>query len=173
MEQHEFTIRRSFLLPLGLVVLLFLALLVTCLVLAEPIAKVLILGALLVPTCIIFAESSRRRVSIENDSIRVHKLLRSKQLSYNELTSIDTVLIRKRAFVSLSSEEDFLILSNSYADFGILLHQLLEKAPQQIISEETKQLAIKPPERSSDIFSAWLAVGVLLLIIVVQLRGAL
>jgi len=172
METSSFRIRRHFLIPLGLVVLLTLTLLISCLLLPIPLAKTLILAGLLLPACLLFAECSLRRVNLEEEGILVRKLLRDKRLRYDQLTSIETVLVRNRAYVSLSSEEDFLILSNSYDHFGDLLHQLLGKVPNNVISEETRQLALKPPEKSSDIFSAWLAVAVLLLILYVQLGGA-
>jgi len=162
MEKRIFSIRTNFLIPLGLVVFLAGVLLISCLFLHLPLTKTLILAIFLLPAAVLFAE----------DGILVNKLFRSKRLKYEDLTSIDTVLVRKRAFISLSTEEDFIILSNSYDHFGLLLKLLLEKAPEQVISEETRQLAIKPPEKSSDIFSAWVAVAVLLLILYVQLRGA-
>jgi hypothetical protein len=172
METNIYTIRKSFLIPLGLVVLLTLVLLVSCIYLQLPLAKTLILGAFILPAILIFAESSRRRICLGETTIRFDKLFRSKQLSYRDLTSIDTVRVRKRAFVSLSTEEDFVMLSNSYAHFGSLLQQLLARVPESVISEETRQLASNPPEKSSDIFSVWVAVAVLVLIIYVQLRGA-
>ena len=172
MEQRIYRIRKTFLVPLGLVVVLALILLISCLLLRLPLVKILILAAFLVPATVLFAESSLRRVSLEEDGILVKKLFRSKRLRYGDLTSIDTVMVRRRAFVSLSSEEDFLILSNSYDHFGALLSQLLEKAPEKIVSSETRQLAEKPPVKNGDIFSAWLAVIVLILILYVQLRGA-
>ena len=172
MQKAVFSIRKSFLLPLGLVVLLTLVLLVTCIYLQLPLAKTLILGAFILPAIILFAESSRRRISIGETDIQIDKLFRSKLLNYQDLTSIDTVLVRKRAFVSLSTEEDFVMFSNSYAHFGSLLKQLLARVPESVISAETRQLATNPPEKSSDVFSAWVAVAVLVLIIYVQLRGA-
>jgi hypothetical protein len=172
MEQNIFTIRKSFLLPLGLVVLLTLVLLISCIYLQLPLAKTLILGAFILPAVILFAESSRRRICIGETNIQFDKLFRSKQIYYHDLTSIDTVLVRKRAFVSLSTEEDFVMLSNSYANFATLLQQLLARVPESIISTETRHLASNPPEKSSDIFSVWVAVAVLALIIYVQLRGA-
>lgn len=172
MEKTVFKIRRSFLLPLGLVVLLALTLLISCIVMQLPVAKILILGFLLVPTIILFAESSCRQVRLQRDGVQVKKLFRSKQIRYSDLTSIDTVRVRKRAFVSLSSEEDFIILSNSYDHFDELLRRLLEKVSAEVVSDETRQLAENPPTKSSDVFSAWLAVVVLVLILYVQLGGA-
>ena len=172
MDSSTYTIRKTFLIPLGLAVLLSFILLASALFLQLPTAKTIILAAFLLPVCVIFVESSLRKVSVADDAIQVNKLFRSKYLSYAELTAIDTIQVRKRVFVSLSSEEDFVILSNSYDQFGRLLNQLLSKVPETVISDETRQLAENPPKKCSDIFSAWLAVAVLALIIYVQLRGA-
>lgn len=172
METHSFSIRRSFLIPLGLVVLLTLVLLISSLFRQIPLAKILILTAFMLPAVLLLVESSRRRVIIEPEAIQIKKLFRSKRINFADMTSIDTVRVRKRVFISLSSEADFIILSNSYANFGRLLETLLARVPEPVISEETRQLAGNPPAKSSDIFSAWLAVAVLLLIIYVQLGGA-
>ena len=171
MDSSTYTIRKSFLIPLGLAVLLSFILLATALFLQLPTAKTIILMAFILPVCIIFAESSLRKVYITENAIEVNKLFRSKRLSYAELTAIDTIQVRKRVFVSLSTEHDFMILSNSYDQFGLLLTQLLSKVPEAVISDETRQLAGTPPKKCSDVFSAWLAVAVLALIIYVQLRG--
>ncbi|MCK4501759.1 MAG: hypothetical protein KAU22_01915 [Desulfuromonadales bacterium] len=172
MEPAIYTIRKNFLIPLGLVVILCFILLVTVLILQLPPAKIIILATFLLPATIIFAESFRRKVHIGTDAIKVNKLFRNKQISYSELTEVDTIKVRKRVFISLSSENDFIILSNSYDRFDQLIKQLVDKVPAAIVSEETRQLAEDPPRKCSDIFSAWLAVAVLVLIICAQLRGA-
>lgn len=172
MNAATYTIRKSFLIPLGLAVLLSFILFVTALFLQLSTAKIIILAGFLLPIGIIFAESSLRKVAITEDGVIVKKLFRQKHLNYTDLTAIDTIQVRKRVFISLSSENDFIILSNSYDQFGQLLQQLLARAPEAIVSAETQQLATDPPKKSSDVFSAWLAVAVLTLIIFVQLRGA-
>lgn len=172
MSTYTFSIRKSFLLPMGLVVLLTLTLLGCCLFLQVPLAKILILGAFTLPAILLFVESSLRRVIIDDKGVQINKTLRSKRIDYSEMTAIDTVLVRKRAFISVSSETDFIIFSNSYAQFGQLVKVLLDNAPSKVVDAETTQMAANPPEKSSDIFSAWVAVAVLTLIIYVQLKGA-
>ncbi len=170
MESSTYKIRKSFLLPMGLVVLFSFILLISTLYLQLPTAKLIILIVFLLPVCILFAESSRRKVIVGDDAIIVQKLFRSKRLSYAELTDIDTIQMRKRVFVSLSSENDFMIISNSYNQFGDMLKKIIDKAPDSIVSEKAKQLADVPPQKCSDIVSAWLAVAVLVLIICAQFR---
>lgn len=172
MDSREFNIRKNFLLPLGLVLVLSVALLILCIVQQQPTAKIMILSFMLVPITILFIESSMRRVTLEEEALVVSKLFRRKRLIYTDITSVDTVLVRRRAFLSISTEPDFVILSNSYAEFATLVEQLLKRVPESTISSETQQMAAAPPTKSGDIFSAWLAAGLLLLILYVQLGGA-
>ncbi|MDT8419827.1 MAG: hypothetical protein RQ754_05295 [Desulfuromonadales bacterium] len=171
MNVTEFSIRKKFLFPLGLVLLLSIILLVLCILQQQPLAKILILTTVLVPVAILFVESSLRRVRLEEEALIVQKLFRSKRLVYTDITSVDTVRVKRRAFLSISTEPDFVILSNSYADFAVLLEELLKRVPESAISAETRQLAEAPPTKSGDIFSAWLAAGLLLLILYAQLGG--
>ncbi len=168
--ESTYKIRKSFLLPMGLVVLFSFILLISTLYLQLPLAKVLILVVFLLPVCILFAESSRRTVIVGDTAVEVKKLFRSKRLNYADLTEIDTIQMRKRVFVSLSTEDDFLIISNSYDRFGDMLKEIIDRTPATVVSDKAKQLAEVPPNKCSDIVSAWLAVAVLILIICVQFR---
>jgi uncharacterized membrane protein len=156
---------------MGLVTILTLVLLVNSVFLALPTGKIVILIVILIPVLILFFESLVRRVTLTETTITINKLLRSKTLNFADLTAIDTVRVRKRVFVSLSSENDFAILSNSYAGFGGLINSLLSRCSETIYDDDTRSLAQNPPRKCGDVFSAWLAVAVLLLILYVQLKG--
>ncbi len=166
-----FRIRKNFLLALGLTCLLLVALLLICIVQQETIGKTLILAAIMFPVLGLFAESWRRQILFSADAIVSRRLFRQKTLPLSEITSVDTVKVRRRVFVSISTEADFLILSNNYDHFDQLLTQLQNCLPESVISEETRALAHDLPNKSSDLFSIWLAVVVLLLILYTQLGG--
>jgi hypothetical protein len=168
-EPRIFVIRRSFLLPLGVLLALCVALFVTCLVQGEPAAKVAILGFIMLPVMVLFIESAFRRAMVEEGEITVAKFLRAKTLRLPEVTSVDTVQVRKRAFLTLSAGDDYLILSNAYADFPQLVRDLLTRVPATAVSEETRQMAAAPPRKSTDIVSCWLAVALVALILFIQL----
>lgn len=171
MDNEVYVIRRGFLIPLGLLLFQSLALFVICLVKGEPTAKIVILGAMIVPIAGLFVESAWRRVVVEESGVTIFKVLRKKTLRFSELTAVDTVQVRKRAFLTLSTEEDFLILSNAYASFPALVHGLLKRSPAAVISAETRHMAQNPPVKSSDIVSCWVGVLLLTLILYSQLGG--
>ena len=90
METYSFKIRKSFLLPLGLVMLLTLVLLLCCILLPVPLAKTLILAAFTIPVIALFIESALRRVSIDDKGVQIDKPLRSKRI-----TALQTVWCRQ------------------------------------------------------------------------------
>jgi len=168
-----FSIRRSFLFPLGLLLLLTGALFVVCLIRGEPTAKLIILAFFMLPVAVLFVESTFRRTLLTEDGVVVFKLLRKKELKYSELTAVETVCVRKRVFLTLCAGDDFLIISNAYSNFPGLVKSLLARVPATAISEETQRMAAAPPVKSTDAISCWLAVALLAFILYIQLGGRL
>jgi len=169
----QFSIRRSFLIPLGLLVLLTGVLFVLCLVRGEPTAKILILAFIMLPIIVLFAESVFRRALLTADGVVAFKLLRNKELKYAEITAVETVLVRKRVFLTLCAGDDFLIISNAYGNFPALVQALLARVPVSAISEETREMAAAPPVKSTDVVSCWLAVALMVFILYIQMGGRL
>lgn len=170
-QARQFTVRRAFLLPLGLLLLLALILLIVSALQEQPKGKIIILAFIILPVAILFIESVFRRTVIGSDQVTVHKLLRRKTLRFSDLTAVDLVTVRKRAFLSLSTEQDFLVLSNAYACFPEIVKIILARTPDAAVKEETRQAAQMVPVKSSDIFSCWLAVALVAFILYLQLGG--
>ncbi len=165
---NNFQIRRTFLLPLGILLILSLSLFATVLVQGQPAIKAVVLGIMILPISGLFFESFFRRIHFSPEAITVYKPLREKSLKFDELTEVETMQVKKRVFLTLSTMEDFIILSNAYADFPLLVNTILEHSPEQVITEETRQMATNPPSKSSDIFSCWLAAILMAIILVLQ-----
>ncbi len=170
-EPRHFAIRRTFLLPLGLLLLLCLALFAIVIAKGEATGKVVILGCIILPVAILFLESAFRRATITDEGISVSKFMRRKELRFADVTAVDTVLVRRRAFVTLSAGDDFLIMSNAYANFPGLVKELMARVPASSVSAETQNLAAAPPSKSTDIVSCWLAVALMAFILYIQLGG--
>ncbi|WP_282755906.1 hypothetical protein [Desulfuromonas thiophila] len=169
-----FRIRHAFLIPLGLLCLEVLALLASCLWFDEPLAKSLILGFMILPVLVLFAESLLRQARFDDETIEVRKLLRRKRLRFADITAVESILVKKRAFITLcAGDDDYLILSNAYADFPRLVRLLLARVPASSISAEATALAADPPSKSSDIVSCWLAALLLGFILYAQLKSHL
>jgi len=168
----SFVIRRTFLIPLGLLLGLTVALMGVCLVQGQPTAKVVILGFIAVPVLALFVESVCRRTVIGREAITVNKCLRRKTLVFADVTEVETVRVRKRVFLTLCAGDDFLILSNAYAGFPALVEALLGRVAPEAVSEETRKMAVAPPTKSTDVISCWLGVALLAFILYIQLGGS-
>jgi RecJ-like exonuclease len=82
------------------------------------------------------------------------------------------VRVRSRVFLTLAAGDDeFLIISNGYADFPALVRTLVARLPEAVVTEEARQLASSPPVRHADIAMVWFAVVALVYVLIVQFRG--
>jgi hypothetical protein len=171
-DSIAFAIRRSFLIPLGLLLLQILALLLICLVQRQPPAKIIILGVMILPLGLLFFESLVRRVIIAEDGLTQQKLWRRKHIAWDQVTSLDAVAVRKRVFLTLSAGDDFVIMSNGYARFAEMTTALLARVPDGTVGEEVRKVAASPSAKYSDIVSCWVAVALLAYILFIQLGGS-
>lgn len=170
--KRSFVIRPSFVLPMALLIILTMALLVVCVVQGQPIAKVIILAGLIMPLLVLFVESAFRRVVVEQEGVTAFRPFRQRQISFADVTSLESVQVRSRVFLTLvAGPDDFLIISNSYQDFPALVEELIAAVPEGTVSEETRQLAQQPPRRHADVFTAWFAVVALVYVLIAQFRG--
>ena len=164
----SYTIRRPFLIPLGILLLQTLLLFMIVVAQGQPKSKAIILGILIIPVAGLFAESYFRRIVIAVDAVLAFRPFRKKKIAYDEITAVDTIQVKKRVFMTVSTEEHFIIISNAYADFPALVKELLEKVPADTISEDTAKMAEAPPMKSSDIYSCWFGVILLAIIMILQ-----
>jgi hypothetical protein len=157
---------------MGLLVALTFALLVVCILQGQSLAKVILLAGLILPLAMLFVESALRRLVVDQDGITAIRVFRQHRLNFADVTSLETVRVRNRVFLTLmAGDDDFLIISNSYGDFPALLASLIDAVPDGTITTETEQLAEKPPLRQADVFTAWFAVVALLYVLFAQFRN--
>jgi hypothetical protein len=164
-----FTIRRAFLWPLALLLTLLAVLFVVSVAQRQPPVKLVLLAVIMLLLGGLLVVSWFRRLTIEQDRVRQRLPGRGKSLLFAELTAVETIMVRKRVFLTLCAGEEFIILSNAYGRFTELVACLLERVPADIVSGETARMAKAPPMRNSDILSCWLAIVLILVIICHQL----
>lgn len=152
---QTYRIRLSFVLPLGLVVFLCLVLATIVIIQEQPSAKLLVVGCALFPLGYLLFECLARRIEIDPDGLRLIRLGRVRAFLWREITAVETVRVRQRAFLTINAGEDFLIIANMYDGFDHLLTSVLERAPGAAITEETRALAQAPPVKHSDIVILW------------------
>jgi len=170
-ESRSYVIRRAFVLPLGLAVTLILALLTVSLLHGQPLAKIAFLVVFAIPVTVLFVASAFRRLTIDARGVTVTSPFRTKHIDFAKVTSLETVQVRSRVFLTLSAGEDeFLIISNGYADFAGIIIAMMALVPPEAISDEARQLASAPPTRHADVIMAWFTVVALVYVLIAQFQ---
>ena len=168
-ETRRYVIRRALVAPLGLLLLLMVALLVVSLVQGQPVAKVAFLLVFALPVAVLFIASACRRLDIDSTGVTATRPFRSRRIDFTRVTALETVQVRSRVFLTLSAGDDqFLVISNGYADFPDLVRTLVAALPDAAVTDETRQLAVAPPVRHADIAMVWFAVVAMVYILVAQ-----
>lgn len=168
-DKMTFTIRRVFLIPLGLLLLTQILLLTVCLVQGQTGSRPLVLGAIVIVLGALFAENLSRRIDLSEGSIAIKRLFRRKVLPYRELTGVEAVVLRRRAFITLWKDDNFLLVSNAYERFPTLTAELIRRVPEGVISEEAVPILENPPRYNGHTFICWVALFFSLLILWRQL----
>jgi len=171
-EPRAFVIRRAFVAPLGLVVVLTGVLMAVSLQQGQPLAKVLFLLVFALPVAVLLLESAFRRLEVDAAGVTARRLMRTRRVAFAEVTALETVRVRSRVFLTLAAGDDeFLIISNGYANFPELVRLLVAALPETVVTEETRQLAAAPPQRHADVAMAWFAVVALIYVLLFQFRS--
>lgn len=171
-EPRRYVIRRAFVAPLGLVILLMGALLVVSILHGQPLAKVVFLLVFALPVALLFVESAFRRIEIDADGVTAFRLFRSRRLDFTQITALETVQVRSRVFLTLAAGDDeFLIISNGYSDFPGLVQALIAALPPSVVTDESRQLAVKPPRRHADLVMVWFMIAALVYVLIAQFRS--
>lgn len=171
-QTRTFVIRRTFVVPMGMLIALTISLLVVCILQGQPLAKVIILTGLIMPLAVLFVETAFRRIVIDQEGVTAFRPFRQRQLRFVDVTGLESVRVRNRVFLTLEAgPDDFLIISNSYRDFPALLECLIAAVPEGTVTEETQQLAKQPPRRQADTFTVWFAVLAMIYVLLAQFKA--
>jgi hypothetical protein len=169
MTQHIFRIRKSFLIPLGLAVILLLVLLLLSVLYKGVPTERLVLTAFFIPSALIFFEALSRRVTAGEQEIRIKKFLREKSFQWHEITHIGTLSMRRKIYFLLTTTKGFHVLSNAYQDYPDLIRHLDLHLDREKVDDEVRAQMENPMVNISDIIAAWFAAVVLLGIIVMKI----
>jgi hypothetical protein len=164
-----FKIKKTLLLPLSIDAGLVLVLLVVAFFRKSSALEVLFLVLLLVTLSLIVLECIFREVAVSGEGLAIKKLLRRKQLQWGDITDVGSLVLRKKAYLVLTTTKGFHIISNAYDDFPALVGGIAEYVDAERVEESVKTLIEKPVRKISDVVSAWVGAAVLLAVLWVNL----
>lgn len=172
MDKKSYKIRKSFLVPLSLdAFFLFILLAISLFTDSHP-AERIVLTIILIPLIYILIEMTVREAIISDEGIKIKKFLRQKSLEWQSITNVDTVVVRKKVFLALTTTKGFHVLSNSYGNFTNLVQDIIRHAGSEKVEGRVKDIVAQPIRKISDIVGAWVAALLLAVIIYIKLFSA-
>jgi hypothetical protein len=110
-----------------------------------------------------------RKVKTGDQGMMIVKLMRKKELSWQDITHIGAVILRKKVYLLLTTVKGFYILSYAYENFSSLVRDIVERVETEKVEEDVRKQVDHPVKNISDIIMTWLTVMILIGIISVKL----
>jgi hypothetical protein len=166
--QNIYKVKRAFLVPFSIMVVLLFLLLGISLITGQAWEKI-ILAVLCVIILAIDIEAARREIIANEEGLKIKKFSRVKNFTWPEITHLAVVVMRNKAYFLLTTTKGFYIFSNLLENHALLIRFLLDKLGQEKVEVEVTNYLENPIERSSLIVMSWVAVIVISIIIILKL----
>jgi hypothetical protein len=157
MPAKKYPVRNALIIPFTLVVICLLVLLVLSVFMRESFAERIFYTAAFVPALYIYLETVSRKVIINERGVVVHKLLRRKEVSWEEITHVGCIVMGKKVYMLTTTVKGFFIISNVISHFSALVQQLFDHLDTEKMEEEARNLIANPVNKVSDIIGLWIA----------------
>jgi len=165
--EATYRIRSSFLVPLGLDVLLLFALLALSLAYQGSGAERAFLAFLSIVSLLFLTEAWNRKIVTSAGGIALKKFLKLRELFWSDITHVGCLKVRSRVYILLTTKKGFHIISNAYDSFATLTAVIIRHLDTEKIEveAEVREQMEKPIRNISDLVAVWMAAAVLSVII--------
>ena len=172
MTMHEavYRIRRSFIIPLAVDVLLLCVLLVLSFAVKGSATEKIVLSGFFIASLLIMVEAVNRQIVINYGGLTLKKLMQTKELRWSDITHVGCLSMRSKVYILLTTKKGFHILSNAYEPFSTLIRNIVNHLDTEKIEVEGEVRAQmeKPVENLSDLVAVWIAAALLTCIISIK-----
>ncbi len=171
MSQRIYTIRRAFLIPLGVDVFLLCALFVISMLPQGSATERLVFAIFFVPSLYVFSECFLRRVTVDENGVAIRKLLREKRVPWEGITSVGSLSVHKKVYLLLTTVKGFFIISNAYGGFSDLVEEIVSHVDSDRVEEEVRLQAGRSRSGIAHTALAWTASVFMVGIILMKMFG--
>jgi hypothetical protein len=127
---------------------------------------------LLLPFLYLGAEILARKIVVDPKGMTISKFLRSVNVQWSDITSIDAVKSGSKLFLIISTHQyKPLLVTNTIQPFNELAGHILDNVPQDRISSGVREFISQAQSKFGPVLQAWVICLVLLGIIIGRLLG--
>ena len=168
MFKRSHTIRRAFLVPLGIDAFLLFCLVLISLLQQESAMEGFVFAIFFFPTLYLFVESVWRRVTVDETGITIRKLWRGKAATWGEITHVGCLNLHKKVYILLTTVKGYFIVSNAYKGFPSLVEEIVGRVDAEKVEEEVRLLSGRSPVGIAHVVLTWVAAALMLGIILTK-----
>jgi len=168
MAQNVFKIKRAFLVPFIIIVVLLFLLFLLSLSRGQMWEKIF-LAVSFASTLLIAIEATRRKIIVTDDGLKMEKFSRTKEFTWTEITHLGVVNMRNKIYFLLTTTKGFYFFSNLLENHALLIRSLVDKLGNERVETEVKIYLDHPVERRSLIVMCWFAVLISAAFIILKL----
>lgn len=139
MAERHYTIRRVFLIVIGLNAFLLLCLFLISLLQKGTSMEKFILLLFFLPALLLFGECLFRRVAVSEGGLAIRRLGRNKTLLWDEITRVGYLVLRKKVYLLLTTVKGFFVISNAYEGFPRLVEQIVAHVEPDRVEQEARE----------------------------------
>ena len=169
MSQHVYTIRRAFLVPLGVDAFLLFCLFVISLLPRGFMTERLVFAVFFFPSVYLFLESYFRRVTVDDEGIALQRLWKEKRVHWDGITHVGGLNLHGKVYLLLTTVRGFFIVSNAYDRFSELTEEIITHVDPVRVEEEVRLPAGRSRSGIAHIAMAWVAAVFMIGIILIKM----
>jgi hypothetical protein len=119
--------------------------------------KGVLLFFLLAPFYYLGAEVLTRVIILRPNGLEIKKLLRTIEITWSEIRSLDAVVSGKKVFLILTHEKARpILITNTIHYFKDIATGIMENLPASKVTEEARRILADPPTKWTPVIQAWL-----------------
>ncbi len=169
MAQRHYTIRRAYLIVLGLDAFLLFCLFSISLLMNGDSMEKLVLMLFFLPALVLFLECLFRRVTVAEGGLAIRKLGRSKTLLWDEITRVGYLILQRKVYLLLTTVKGFFVISNAFQGFPGLVEEVVAHVEPDRVEQDVRLQAGRSMEGVANIVAAWVAAALMMAMILIKL----
>ncbi|MDR2860975.1 MAG: hypothetical protein LBV07_00250 [Syntrophobacterales bacterium] len=169
MDSHRYTIKRSFLISLCMVICLLVILLGLSLYYGPSDAELIVLGVTLCASAGVLLERFSRSVTVGPQGLVIRKFMKPREIPWDMVQQAGMMTFRRKCYLILTTGRGFHILSSSYGNFTDLVRNVTSRISPEFVDEAVGKYMEEPVNGRGDVCSVCLAAIVLLALIALKL----
>lgn len=166
---ETYKIKKSIVIPLAVSVFAVAGLILVSFLFTPLRGERLVMPVLFFIGLYIFLESFSHTVALKTEGIEVKKFLRKKEIAWEHITLIDSLVMGSKVYLLLTTKKGFHILSNNYERFTQLIGRFKENLGEERIDGRVIGFIEHPLINNKPVYSAWLMAIFMVAILVLRL----